>query len=483
MLQRRASTLKRRARRAAALALIGAMTLQSPMDLYAQIGQSPMGQPQGLINGAVTNGLMALGELNNSGPGYFYYGFNGADRGLGYIGSYATFGGFIPYAQDDFGGFYAADLRTHLSVNGGFFSNVGVARKQLTNNGSLVGLGLYWDYDGDLYQYAGEGNSSYGQFGHVYNQIGVSGEVLNDYGSMRSNGYMPVGETAHAVGAPGDPFSEKSLYCGYGLDAALGGADLEVGAWIPSLAAWGGMISVGGYALGNGAYAWGSGTNEGEDVVPWFGGVYTRMDLTFANNWDFSLQYNNDPYFDSTGFARLIYRMGGSRRRNVPDQMEQPMMRNEHIVRAHKTPEIANNTFTGNPWNVVHVDNTAAAGGNGSAESPYNTLGDAQADPLVQNDEWTIVYVHEGNSTLASGSTYGGTFAFQQDNQFLVGSGGSLILDVQPDCGVNGLFTIPAQSAANPVLNNLSAASVEIGNATSPPAALIPIPVASRLQT
>ena len=52
MLQRRASTLKRHARRAAALALIGAMTLQTPMDLYAQYGQAPMGQPQGIANGA-----------------------------------------------------------------------------------------------------------------------------------------------------------------------------------------------------------------------------------------------------------------------------------------------------------------------------------------------------------------------------------------------------------------------------------------------
>ena len=29
-----------------------------------------------------------------------------------------------------------------------------------------------------------------------------------------------------------------------GLDAALGGADLEIGAWIPKLEAFGGMISV-----------------------------------------------------------------------------------------------------------------------------------------------------------------------------------------------------------------------------------------------
>ena len=117
------------------------------------------------------------------------------------------------------------------------------------------------------------------------------------------------------------------------LDAALGGADLEVGAWIPKLEAFGGMISVGGYTFGN-SNEWNQGTETGERVVPFFGGVYTRFDITVANNWDINLQYNNDPFFDSTGFARLTYRMGGSRRRNVPDQLEQPLMRNEHIVRA-----------------------------------------------------------------------------------------------------------------------------------------------------
>jgi len=84
------------------------------------------------------------------------------------------------------------------------------------------------------------------------------------------------------------------------------------------------MVSVGGYAFGNARYN----NVNGTDLVPYFGGVYTRMDLTLIRNWDFSLQANNDSFFDWTGFARLTYRMGGSRRRNVPDQMEQPMMRN-----------------------------------------------------------------------------------------------------------------------------------------------------------
>ena len=44
---------------------------------------------------------------------------------------------------------------------------------------------------------------------------------------------MPV-STTYSVGAPGDLFTQNHHLCAYGLDAALGGADLEVGAWIPA---------------------------------------------------------------------------------------------------------------------------------------------------------------------------------------------------------------------------------------------------------
>ena len=238
-------------RRVVAMGLICALCMQTPMQSFAQVGQTAMSQPVGVANGVVNRGLGALGSLNDAGPGFFYYGVNGAGRGLGYFGSYMTLGGFIPYAQDEFGGFWSADLRTHLSTNGGFFSNVGIVRKQLTDKGSLLGFGLYWDYDGDMNQYAGTGNTQFGQFGHVYQQIGVSGEYVTDRGAIRTNGYMPVGTTAYNAGAPGTPWFTNMIMCAYGLDAALGGADLEVGAWIPKMEAFGGMISVGGYTYGN----------------------------------------------------------------------------------------------------------------------------------------------------------------------------------------------------------------------------------------
>ncbi|NBT12924.1 MAG: hypothetical protein EBS56_04980 [Planctomycetia bacterium] len=422
---------------AAAIACTGAVAL-------GQIGQAPMAPATGLVNGAVAR----FAELDANGPGWMYWGLNAADRGLGYNGSYMTLGGFIPYGEDDLGGLWAADLRGHLSVYGGFFSNTGIVRKQFLG-GTLMGVGVYWDYDGDLNQYptgGALGTGQYGQFGHAYNQVGVSGEWLTDFGNLRSNGYIPVGTTAYTVGAPGSWFVGNSILCQYGLDAALSGADLEVGAYIPGLSDWAGMVSVGGYTFGNARYNWNGGTKAGQDVVPYFGGVYTRLDLTLLKNWDFSLQANNDSYFDWTGFARLTYRMGGSRRRNVPDQVEQPMMRNEHIVRAHETPIVSVNPATGTAWNVIHVDSAAMPRGNGTAETPVQTLAAAQS---LATNPYDIVFVHTGNSAT---TPYASTWQFQADNQILVGQGSTLQLNTAT-CGYRQFFaTGPA--AAYPVLTS-----------------------------
>ena len=410
-----------------------------PAVALAQMGQSAMAPATGIANRAV----QGFTGLNENGPGILYYGVNAADRGLGYVGSYMTLGGYIPGFQDDLGGLWAADVRSHLSVNGGFFSNVGAVRKQFLG-GSLLGIGVYWDYDGDLNQYSDYAipySDTVFAGGQVYNQVGISGEWLTDFGNLRSNGYIPVGSTAEYTG----PFVGNSILCQNGLNAGLAGTDLEVGAYIPGLSDWAGMISVGGYAYGNARYNF----PDGQDVVPWFGGVYTRLDMTFIENWDFSLQYNNDSYFDSTGFARLTYRMGGSRRRNVPDQMEQPMMRNEHIVRAHQTPEAAINPETGTPWRVINVDNSGTGPGAGTAESPYTTLASAQA---AATNPYDIVYVRQGVSATTPYVTPTAGYSFAASNQYFIGEGSTLAIPTV-SCG-NQSFFGGNGSSAYPVLTN-----------------------------
>ena len=434
-IKRRAAAFKRGTRKLLTMMLVAAFVVDGSMVSHAQVGSGMIGGASGQgamapVGGLVNSGIARFRELEANGPGWMYWGLNAADRGLGYQGSYMTLGGFIPYAEDDLGGIWSADLRSHLSNYGGFFSNVGLVRKQFFG-GAIGGIGVYWDYDGDQNQYADTTiTDTSGSYifagGQSYSQVGVSGEFLTDYGNLRSNGYIPVGTTAQTMG----PFVGNSLLCTPGINAALAGADLEVGAYIPGLSDWAGMVSVGGYTFGNARYN----LANGQDVVPFFGGVYTRLDLTLIRNWDFSLQYNNDSYFDSTGFARLTYRMGGSRRRNVPDQMEQPMMRNEHIVRAHQAPEQAINPVTGDPWRVIHVDNSKPTNGPGTAESPTTTLADAQFLADQDND---IVFVHQGNSL---NSPYEGGFTFRGNNQYLVGEGTSLQVPTR-DCGFIPIWT------------------------------------------
>ena len=430
--------------------LIAECVADQPLRAFGQTGQSAMAPAGGVVNRAVAG----LQDLNASGPGWMYYGINAADRGLGYRGSYMTVGGFIPYAEDDLGGFWSADMRGHLSNYGGFFSNVGIVRKQFIG-GALGGIGIYWDYDGDQNQYSSttitDTSGSYTfAGGQTYQQVGISGEFLTDWGNLRSNGYIPCGNTAQIMG----PFVGNSLLCQNGINAGLAGTDLELGAYVPGLSDWAGMVSVGGYAYGNARYN----LVNGQDVVPWFGGVYTRLDMTLIENWDFSLQYNNDSYFDSTGFARLTYRMGGSRRRNVSDQMEQPMMRNEHIVRAHQAPEQAINPDTSAPWRVIHVDNaiSVTAGGTGTIESPVTTLAEGQT---LATNPYDIVFVHSGNS---ANSPYTGSFTFQANNQYLVGQGTSLQVPTV-DCGFIPIWA-NGGTGGYPVISNPSGTSIELTN-------------------
>ena len=464
------------------IAVVIGFVLVGPGLMAAAWGQQPMGQPTGIINRFLADG--AGGDR----PGFFYYGVNGADRGLGYRGSYMTLGGYIPYAEDDLGGFWAADLRGHLSTYGGFFSNVGMVRKQFIG-GTLLGVGVFWDYDGDQNQYSDTTiTDSSGSYvfagGQTYQQVGVSGEWLTDFGNLRSNGYIPVGSTAGLLG----PFVGNSLLAVNGINAALGGADLELGAYIPGLADWAGMISVGGYAFGNSRYEF----PAGGPAVPWFGGVYTRLDMTFIRNWDFSLQANNDSYFDWTGFARLTYRMGSSRRRNVPDQVEQPMMRNEHIVRAHQTPEQAINPTTNLPWRIIHVDNSNAVvgTGNGTAENPFKTLADGR-DHATQ--AFDVVYLHAGISAQtpysipvppanpllnpdplgtppAFPNQFANSYYFQANNQYLVGEGSSLLLNtvhhgpVSLAAGPNTSYPVIANAAGAAIV--LTSMAGDVTNAT-----------------
>jgi len=78
------------------------------------------------------------------------------------------------------------------------------------------------------------------------------------------------------------------------------------------------------------------------------------------------------------------------------------------------------NARTGVTQNVVHVDNTAAGGGDGSIETPFNTLAGAEA-VAVAND---LIYVHRGDGTTTGQDT---GITIDDEGQMLAGSGVDLL--------------------------------------------------------
>jgi len=148
----------------------------------------------------------------------------------------------------------------------------------------------------------------------------------------------------------------------------------------------------------------------------------------------------------------------------IQKRMMEPIVRDIDIVtqaqdRASFVPLL---TPGGEPANVYFVDNTAAAGGDGSRELPFNTLAGAQAAA----GDYDTIYILQGDGTAAgqnAGITLNGAA------QRLLGSGVALTFDTsrlqEPDnmprwAELNGT-TILAAGAA-PIITNAAGIGIDV---------------------
>src|SRR5262249_11787089 len=137
-------------------------------------------------------------------------------------------------------------------------------------------------------------------------------------------------------------------------------------------------------------------------AVQGFGGFSTGFGVQPLPGVAINMEVNHDDTFGTTGFVRVAFGLRGSPgNTRLGTRLLEQTRRHDHIVRFNQQPQIATNPNTGTFYNVIHVDNAAAAGGNGTAEHPFKTLAAAQAASAV-ND---IIYVHRGNGTTAGYDT------------------------------------------------------------------------------
>jgi hypothetical protein len=244
---------------------------------------------------------------------------------------------------------------------------------------------------------------------NYFNQVGVSLESLGQMVDVRLNANFPTedvqqGEafvTTEDVSFTGNQLSQTTLIPS---DLGLRNVDVEMALRIPNTNAW---IYTGGYALDGEGFS-----TEGYKVG---GRGYVMNDLAV------DVGIANDSEFGTNTVFQVIWTPGRTTPgasfclHGVGDRLREPVYRNNYIATRQQvtTGTLALTDTLGNELNIVHVDSTASAPGDGTFESPLASLNDV----LAISEPGDIVLVH-------SGSSHAGQAVSLQDAQRLLGEGG-----------------------------------------------------------
>ncbi|MBI1346157.1 hypothetical protein GC163_07690 [bacterium] len=284
--------------------------------------------------------------------------------------------------------FVFADVRGFVSTEGNFGGNIGAGYRHLNE-----GLGGWYGVNGwvDVDQTSGE----------VFTQLGLGFEAVWNRWEARSNLYLPVGDRQQIL----EQTAVDKHFVGHQLwfdqqttvGNSLAGVDGEIGfTWaiepfdIPTII----RGFVGGYHFVG---------DTGDDI----NGFRTRLESTINSSVITQVEYTSDNEYGQNVFAgvTLQFPWGGAHpssnwKRNTPTPFR-AVKRNYNVVldrqESFAADVIAMNPLTSQPYFFQHVDTHAAAGGDGTAETPY-----ANFTPATSGNP-DIILVHSGsvlNETL-----------------------------------------------------------------------------------
>ncbi len=350
--------------------------------------------------------VSGVGRVRQSGTYFRLQHFAG--DGVGYQDSFSTFGLFQPIGQGDSRWFADSQLLlTNSAMVGG---NVGLGyRRYRPETNRILGAGLWCDLDN--------------RRENMYQQVAVSLESLGDLWDFRSNVYVPVGERSNRYGYQSSSipvFQGDRLLLSQAAwvdESAMTGLDLEAGRRVPG---WLGDHSV---WLFGGLYHF---ENSG---VPKIEGWKCRLEGYLTSDVSAQLSVSHDSVFDTSVVFGVTWVFGGSaRRRGVPDHVRDRLVhstrRNQHMVvgsRLGLSEVAAVAPSSGDPLSIVHIDSNAGAGGDGSVESPFQTLTEALAGAggdSILFAHADSVFTGEGTTLLADQPLFGEGIEHLVETQF-----------------------------------------------------------------
>ncbi len=233
------------------------------------------------------------------------------------------------------------------------------------------------------------------QLDNWFNQLGVSFERLGPLVDLRLNANIPLED----VKAGDDvQVSGEATFQGNNLaqttiadaDAALRVVDFEIAPRLFNLNAW---FYAGGYQM------------DGQDVSEFGekGGVrgYIMNDLAL------DVGVHDDDLFGTTTVVQIIWTPGRVSAdpsywaHTIDDRMREHVYRNTYVA-VSRTQVVGSEIVTdedGDPFNIVHVDSTAAEGGDGTFENPFNDL-----DEITNNTAIADIILAHGGSVFSNQS-------------------------------------------------------------------------------
>lgn len=297
--------------------------------------------------------------------------------------------------------------------------------------------------------------------GSIFHQVTIGGEWLGENVDILANGYVPLSDgkqyTVPNANPSGPTLAGTGIFVdtsGTILEEPQHGFDIEFGWQVPFLKENTDSIRVYG-----GGYYFNSGNTE--DVLGW----RARVAADITSDIQIGARFQHDDERGSQGFLEATIRFPFGQKRSFRSEglharLDDAPERDIDIVTSSTVTDSGDrvqvlNTVTGQAQEILHVDNTAGGGGDGSAEAPFNTLAAAQAAVGPQG----IIYVHTGDGTSANQDQ---GITLNKPGQQLIGSGTDFVYDSSHFTTANGaspLSTLLIPATAAPVITNANVLS------------------------
>src|SRR5262245_44013899 len=336
-----------------------------------------------------------------------------------------------------------SDLRVFPTNYGQVGGNAGIGYRYYSESLDRV-FGISGWYDGDNTRSV------------LLQQLGLSVESYADPFDIRSNFYMPVGPLTRQSGlslVPGSvQFQGDNLIYDQlrSYIVAMKGFDAEIGGLLP-----------GEFLHDHGVRVYGGGYHYSDAQGDRITGASARLMANFLGGLDAQMQVTYDNFFRTRIFVGVSYTFGALHRSEMKQNTAYGRI-GEHVTRnytvvaegrkqvEHKT---AIDPSTGSPYTFAHVVSSAAPGGDGTMNNPFNTITAAQ---LAGRE---IVFVHAGSTFTGANASI-----VLNPGDRIFGDGGGIPHFIQvPELGS---LLLPQTVGNLPVLSGAVGDSVVLANNT-----------------